>query len=330
MSDGLSFHNAPIVIGDDWQRDDTYEGVYPSGSRVKDAYFSPKEPKDKCIKPDWRYLFKLSRSTPQRGFPWQFWCEIIAYRFGSVIGIKVPPAHIGLSKIYEENVDTYATLIEWFYDESKDIYITGEQIMVGLIEDFDTDKGRKHNFKTIRVFFKDNQEVFEKILECWASVLTFDTLIGNRDRHQENWGLILEDARLNPKEGGICYLSPAFDNSTALCYEIPEQNIDLYEEDKLERYLTGKNAKHHMKWSLDEGKHLNFYEFMKKFIIEFPQVKPIIAQHLSFTHQQVEEVLAPLVEAVSDPVYKLTRKRLDFILKIIFHRKRILEETLEL
>ena len=149
MTEELSFHNIPIVIGDNWRRDDTYEGVYPSGSRVKDAYFSPKEPKDKCIKPDWRYLFKLSRSR----CPWQFWCEIIAYRFGGVIGVKVPPAHIGLSKIYEENVDTYAALIEWFYDESKDIYITGEQIMVGLIEDFDTEKGRKHNLKTIRDFF---------------------------------------------------------------------------------------------------------------------------------------------------------------------------------
>lgn len=218
MSEGLSFHNIPIVI-DKWRKDETYD-IYTVGSRVKDAYFSPKEPKDKCIKPDWRYLFKLSRSW----CPWQFWCEIIAYRFGSVIGVKVPPAHIGLSKIYEKNVDTYAALIEWFYDESKDIYITGEQIMVGLIEDFDTEKGRKHNLKTIRDFFKDRK----KALNYWASVLTFDTLIGNTDRHQENWGLVLKNAKLNPKKGGEVYPSPAFDNGTALGYEILEKNIDKY------------------------------------------------------------------------------------------------------
>jgi len=326
MSDGLSFHNIPIVI-DNWQRDDTYEGVYPSGARVKDAYFSPEEPEDRCIKSNWRYLFKLSRSTPQCDFPWQFWCEIIAYRFGSVIGVKVPPAHIGLSKIYKEDTDTYAALIEWFYDENKDIYVTGERIMVGLIEDFDTDKGTKHNFKIIRDSFKAHQE----IIDCWASILTFDTLIGNIDRHQENWGLILENARLQHKEGSVLRLSPAFDNGTALCYEILEQNIDKYEDiNKLERYLTGRYARHHMKWSLDEGRKLNFYEFMKEFTIAFPQIRPIIARHLSFTYQQVEEVLVPLVGAVSDPEYKLTRKRLDFVLKMIFRRKRILEETLEL
>jgi len=324
MSDGLSFHNIPIVI-DKWRKDETYD-IYTVGSRVKDAYFSPKEPKDKCIKPDWRYLFKLSRTTLTVEFPWQFWCEIIAYRFGSVIGVKVPPAHIGLSKDYEKGVDTYAALIEWFYDEGKDIYITGEQIMVGLIEDFDTEKGRKHNLKTIRDFFKDHKGA----LNYWASVLTFDTLIGNTDRHQENWGLVLKNAKLNPKGSDEVYPSPAFDNGTALGYEILEEKLDKFDDVKLKSYLAHKKAKHHMKWSLDNDERLNFYEFMKEFTIEFPQIKPIIARHLIFTYQQVEEVLAPLVEAVSDTVYKLTRKRLDFILKLIFERKRILEETLEL
>ena len=321
MSDGLSFNDTPIVI-DNWQRDDTYEGVYPSGARVKDAYFSPAKPEDKCIKPNWRYLFKLSRDH----FPWQFWCEIIAYRFGCVIGIEVPPAHIGHNKKYgKEGVDTYAALIEWFYDDREKRYISGGQIMVSLIENFDRDTGKEHNLETIREFFSNH----EKILEYWAKVLTFDTLIGNIDRHQDNWGFIIERSEKQSIES--ITTSPAFDNGTALCYEILEQNIDKYEDtNRLERYLTGRYAKHHMNWSLDESKQLNFYEFMKRFTLEFPEAKDIIARCLDFAFQEVEEVLAPLVVAISDPEYKLTRKRLDFVLKLLFERKRILEETLEL
>ncbi|MFC1737968.1 HipA domain-containing protein [Planctomycetota bacterium] len=323
MSDGLSFHNIPIII-DNWRRDDTYEGVYPSGARVKDAYFSPKEPEDRCIKSNWRYLFKLSR----RRFPWQFWCEIIAYRFGSIIGVDVPPVHIGYSKKYEQGVDTYAALIEWFYDYKKDGYVSGGQIMVELIENFDRDTGKEHNLETIRQFFSNH----EKISEYWAKILTFDTLIGNLDRHQDNWGFIIKERSIKKSEMSVSFtISPAFDNGTALGYEILEQKIENFDDaEKLQRYLTHKKASHHMKWSLAESKQLNFYEFMKKFIVEFPETKPIIAQHLRFTYQQIEEVLAPLVEAVSDPEYKLTRKRLDFVLKLIFNRKRILEETLEL
>ncbi len=322
MSEKLSFHNTPIVISDAWKRDDTYEGVYPSGARVKDAYFSPEKPEAKCIKSNWRYLFKLSRDS----FPWQFWGEIIAYRFGCVIGVDVPPAHIGYSKEYEQGVDTYAALIEWFYDDKDKNYKSGGQLMESYITDFDRLRGEKHNFKTIREILEDN----DIWLEYWAKVLTFDTLIGNTDRHQDNWGLIVERPTKSDKELNI-NTSPAFDNGTALCYEILEQNLDQFEDTtKLERYLVGRYAKHHMKWSLDEEGRLNFYEFMKKFAVAFPEIMPIIAQRLSFSYEQVEEVLAPLAEVVSDPKYKLTRKRLDFVLNMIFERKRILKETLGL
>ena len=324
MSDGLSFQNTPIVIdGRGWQSDDTYNGVYMVGARDKDAYFSPDNPKDECIKPNWRYLFKLSRIW----CPWQFWCEIIAYRLGSIIGVDVPPTHIGLSKTYEKGVDTYAALIEWFYDDKDKGYVPGGQLMESHIKDFDRLKGEKHNFETIRGMFKDSEDW----LKYWAEVLTFDVLIGNTDRHQDNWGLIVKRTKKGNKMLIDINMSPAFDNGTALCYEILEQDIDKYEDtNRLGRYLTGRHAKHHMKWSLDEEGQLDFYEFMKKFTIAFPQMRSIIGQHLSFTYQQVEEVLAPLVEAVSDPKYKLTRKRLDFVLKLIFSRKRILKETLEL
>jgi hypothetical protein len=33
-------------------------------------------------------------------------------------------------------------------------------------------------------------------LELWVKMFTFDALIGNTDRHQNNWGIIVE----NPAE----------------------------------------------------------------------------------------------------------------------------------
>ena len=167
-------------------------------------------------------------------------------------------------------------------------------------------------------------------LKYWAEVLLFDTLIGNTDRHQDNWGLILKKTLKDHKQIIDITWTPAFDNGTALGYEILEGKLDTFDDNRLERYLTHRYARHHMKWSLDEGKQLDFYEFMKKFAIDFPQVKLVMANHLSFTYEQVEEVLAPLVDAISDPMYKLTQKRLDFVLKMIFGRKRLLEEILEL
>lgn len=314
----------PIVI-DNWRQDDTYEGVYPKGARDKSAYFSPVSVNEICLKADHRYLFKLSRSW----CPWQFWGEIIAYRLGLITEIEVPPAHIGLNNKYNPEEATYGALIEWFYDDKRDGYVEGGQFMVQSVEDYDRQRGTQHNFLTIASLFKDLLPGFHK---NWAGAFTLDCLTGNTDRHQDNWGLILKGARTKPAKEVMLGFSPAFDNGTALGYEIVEKNIDRFTDEKrLEKYLTNpRHARHHMKWSLDEQEELNFYEFMKKFVLEFPDTKSIIAKHLAFSRDQVEEVMSPLVMAVSDKVYCLSRKRLCFMLKLVFRRKELLEKTLGL
>ena len=129
-----------------------------------------------------------------------------------------------------------------------------------------------------------------------------DCLTGNTDRHQDNWGLIVKGVRELPKEKWPLHFSPAFDNGTALGYEVVEKNIEkCLNEERLEKYLTNpRHARHHMKWSLDENEPLNFYEFMQKFVLEFPDTMSIIVKHLDFGRSQVEEIMSPLVTAVSD------------------------------
>jgi hypothetical protein len=312
----------PIII-DDWRQDDTYEGVYPKGARDKSAYFSPETVDENYLKGNYRCLFKLSRSW----CPWQFWGEIIAYRLGLITEIEVPPAHIGLNNKYNPGQATYGALIEWFYDDKKDGYVEGGQFMVQFVKDYDRQRGTQHNFLTIASLFKDLLPGFHK---HWAGVLTLDCLTGNTDRHQDNWGLILRGARSKPAKEVTLDFSPAFDNGTALGYEVVEENIDKYmDEKRREKYLTNpRHAKHHMKWSLDEQEDCNFYDFMKKFVMEFPDTKPIIGRHLGFSQSQVEEILSPLAPAVSDTKYRLSQKRLRFIIEFIFRRKKLLEQTL--
>ena len=313
--------NKPIII-DDWRQDDTYEGVYPKGARDKSAYFSPEIVDEDYLKGNYRYLFKLSRSW----CPWQFWGEIIAYRLGLITEIEVPPAHIGLNNKYNPVEATYGALIEWFYDDKKDIYVEGGQFMVKLVRDYDRQRGTQHNFLTISNFFK----ALPGFHKHWAGVFTLDCLTGNTDRHQDNWGLILKGSRTRPADEVPLCFSPAFDNGTALGYEVVEENIDKYtNEEQREKYLTNpRRAKHHMKWSLDEQEDCNFYDFMKKLVLEFSNTKPIIKRYLDFSRSQVEEILIPLVTVISDAKYCLSQKRLDFIIEFIFRRKELLEKAL--
>lgn len=82
-----------IISIDDWQKEETYDGIYPKGAREKTAYFSPESPVSSVLKPNHQYLFKKSNHR----YPWQFWMEIIAFRVGQLMGITVPPAYVQTS-----------------------------------------------------------------------------------------------------------------------------------------------------------------------------------------------------------------------------------------
>ncbi len=277
-----------------------------------------------CIKPDWRYLFKLSRS--QEWCPWQFWLEVIAYRLGCLIGVPVPPAHVGLNRNYHQGQNVYGALIEWFYDEREDIYTEGGQYMMQLVENYDRDKGEKHNFTSIMGM----DEAVPEFVEHWAGIFLLDSLIGNTDRHQDNWGLIIERAKKKTKDFKIVF-APAFDNGTALEYGIQEDDFIKYRDpNKLKSYLESPRfAKHHMKWFLDDMESLNYYQFLAKFIMSYEKAGPIIKRCLSFSRKQVEEILEPLCGMICDDPCRLTQKRLDFMLDMIFKRKELLEKTLK-
>lgn len=59
-----------------------------------------------------------------------------------------------------------------------------------------------------------------KLFEDFLPVLIFDFLIGNTDRHQSNWALLMENRTLR--------LSPLYDNSSSLCAYVKEDKISEY------------------------------------------------------------------------------------------------------
>jgi len=307
-----------IIEIDSWLPDDEYDGVFPKGARDKSVYFSPVDCEWEFIKSNHRYLFKQSI----RRHPYQFWVEIIAYRLGQLMDVEVPPAYIAFRN--EDKV--YGTLIEWFYTRDEN-YEDGGNIMRAHIKPYDSKKGTQHNLETILKFTGHS---IENKIEHWAKVFAFDTVIGNTDRHHDNWGLVYARPHGSKTDKKVLRYSPAFDNGTAMGYEILEKNFYKFDDSQyLHRYLTKKGkARHHMKWRYPEVEPSNFFDFMKRFVEEFPESKDTILKCLDFSHHKIEKKLTGLVPMVSDEKCKLTEKRLKFFVKLITIRANILKEIL--
>ncbi len=211
---------------------DEFSDPFPQGARDKKAVECLTPAPYSFLRAGHRYLFKQSNEN----YPAQYWAEVIAYRVGCLIGVQVPPAFVAED---HSNDRLPAALIEWFYqwDEPNVRYVSGGDYIERIVPNFDRKKGTGHNLQAIMRFSQvyETSGILEGSVEHWAKVLTFDAIIGNTDRHQDNWGVLYK----NDEDGVLrAEFSPAFDNGTALGHEIVDHK--LYSESLSKRKILAK------------------------------------------------------------------------------------------
>lgn len=71
----------------------------------------------------------------------------------------------------------------------------------------------------------------------WCDTLLFDALIGNTDRHHDNWGLLWSTAH-------CVRMAPVFDNGTSLGHEIYPNKMPAFRDVRyVSRYIS--RGRHH-------------------------------------------------------------------------------------
>lgn len=300
----------------DWAVDDFF-ATYPEGARDKRAFYPPADCQLPLINKRRRYLFKLS----DKRYPEQFWGEIVAYHIGNMIGVPVPPAYPAIDSSRNDS----AALIEWFYEDEVQASILGGRFMQSMIEGFDVKKGTQHNFKSIVALFKlfHRQELLKdpSWLENWAKGLIFDALIGNTDRHQNNWALLFRAG------GGANSISmaPWFDNGTSLGCDRHEIKVKNWSPDHFKNYL-GK-GRHHMRWEKSSEERCGLFE-MPLLLVDFdPSLRgPMLSCVEKLELDKLDEILD---KCMGIPTYtRLSPWRAQFMRELVEWRKDILAEIL--
>lgn len=225
----------------DWKKDE-HNAVFPVGARDKEMVWSPKE-QVLNIKPDWPYLFKESIDR----YPDQYWTELIAYIVSKYLDVDVPRVWPSIKHTDEGII--CGSLIEWFYDVNTEHFVHAGQYFKALIPTFDEKTGKEHNFtdmmSLLRLFnMKFNLQTNKNL---WmADMVLFDALIGNTDRHQENWGMVFRPDK-------TLILSPLFDNGTSLGHERFIENIKDWDKQRLLTYI--RKGKHHLRLNREDTKN---------------------------------------------------------------------------
>lgn len=298
-----------IVDITNWQ----YEDINVSGSKEKRWFRSPE--KNQLV------LFKLpisitSDSSNEGGeSTGEAWAEKICSEIGNFIEFPTHNVDIGFLTIDEESIEYYGLNREkvqvgdtvfgalcWsFLDESKDSLVEGADMIMEYDETYDREylrgESEIYNFELLYKLFKDND-----ILNCLFQMIIFDTLIGNTDRHQDNFGVIRNE------ENGKVSFAPFYDNSSSLGRELDERRVRLMlqDENMFNAYIYGNKSSTLIRWETSwTKKRLNILEFFDKVKSAYPLE---IKKHLPNVAKLSDEILNDIIYKVPSEVMSEQKK----------------------
>jgi hypothetical protein len=184
---------------------------------------------------DENWLFKEARVNTGED-----WAEKIASEIARMLGL--PTHHVELA-VWEGK---RGCAVKSFLTSNQCILVHGNELLGGLITGYDKNKERGQSDHT----FDNIVEVIEKLFRSEKSrqaaasrmigYLVFDALVGNTDRHHQNWGVLAElRPRPNQRPGIRLQLAPTFDHGSSLGRELTDEARQRHiKENTIERYIN--------------------------------------------------------------------------------------------
>jgi hypothetical protein len=301
--------SAELVDVASWTRDEDF-AIFPVGSKPKRALFCPSPSPFSFLISGHRYLFKVSSGWRVH----QHWSEAIAYQLA--LAMRAPtcaPCFIALDSLTGE----VGVLVEFFYGHPQTgipaEFLPGADLMRRRFEDFDSDTDGIHTWENVQL----TCEAFDVAdrLVFWAQLLAFDALIGNTDRHSENWGL-LENKQASAAEWQF-KMAPAFDHGTSLAYQLRETDIVRESTDAAIKAHLNRGC-HHLRWSTDQTIRGHFD--LCENVVDANAAARTAIENMLASSIDLGRILSACC-AFQLPAGHCSRERADYLLKLIKARR---------
>ena len=198
------------------------------GSKTKFWYRPLAEGEDASEVEENMWLFKF----PQPGTG-QHWAEKLAAEVAIVLRI-----HHARVELADFNGDR-GSVTESFARGGRSLY-HGNQVLERVIQGYDPDKQFRQSNHTLANIWQAMNEIFvqpeavKSALLRMAEYIVLDAVIGNTDRHHENWGIL----RKRVGDGWKGVIAPSFDHASSLGREL----MDAHRERLLAENRVGAYA----------------------------------------------------------------------------------------
>jgi len=131
------------------------------------------------------YYFKRSQLKTGKDYHFEFWSEVIAYEAGTLLGFNMLKYDIA---VYNE---VMGCISESMINSEEEELIEGVKYLQAFAPTYDPSEKSHQDRYTFQLIENslENAKLKDEI-ENVIEIIIFDALIGNGDRHQENWAFI--------------------------------------------------------------------------------------------------------------------------------------------
>lgn len=155
--------------------------------------------------------------------------EHLAHQLGNVLKVSTAKVDIG---IRDGRIGSMSYLVRK----------QNEALVEGI--DFISGKFPRYNAETMQDEETGTYYCIDHILnsvpsvvpnKIWIEMMLFDFLIGNADRHQSNWALLMEIVSKDPISIQVRQC-PLYDNGSSLCCYVNEGQVETYSDKDVRRF----------------------------------------------------------------------------------------------
>jgi hypothetical protein len=242
----------------------------------------------------------------------QHWAEKIAAEIAGRMGVL--HATVELAEFQGDK----GTATESFARGGRELY-HGNQILAGMVLNYDPkEKFRQSDHTLANVLLAlDNtftrEDAARRAKEQMADYLVLDALIGNTDRHHENWGIL----RKRAGEDWTRVLAPSFDHASALGRELldtgsAKSREQLLATDGIGNYV--ERGRGGIYWSREDNRGPSPLQLVRHATDEYPA---FFGQALNKTKGLEARAFQEIIERIPEDWMTPTARR--FVLTLLMY-----------
>lgn len=225
--------------------------------------------------------------------------EKLAYEIAKVLGYKC--AKIDLAT----DDDNKIGVLNYYFSER----LTAPH--TDIVAYLNKNKNERKIYYTISNIKSVLDEIDTEMFKDFVKIIIFDALIGEQDRHEENWGIT--------EKQGKYYISPLYDNGDSLLREFKNiQNAEKYYSGikDFDAYINRSKTIIYKEDNQNQYKH---FELIKYLYDNYPQY---VICELDNLKKLTDEIIIELVNKIPDELLTIEHKK--YIIWYLTKRRNIL------